>query len=367
MRILITTPLLAPEIGGPATHVSLCEKILPAAGHPLSILPFSKVRHLPPIVRHIHYACLVYRAAKNADLIYTLDAASVGFPSMIAARLAGKPYVLRVAGDFAWEQGVQRFGVTEGLDAFAGQTEGYGWYIRLAKKIQRTVALRARSVVVPSKYFQSIVEQWGVPSKDISVVYSTVPKPPVISQTEARETLGINSTGTYILSAGRLVAWKGFMALLGIPVFTSKSASLGIAGDGPDREKLEEAIEHLTLEKNVHLLGQLSHADLMLHIAAADVFVLNTGYEAFSHQLVEVMHAGVPIVTTPVGGNTELITDHKTGLLVEYNDTDALEGAIRELMVNKSLAHSLSEAARRFAGTFTEEGVAKALLPILTL
>ena len=59
--------------------------------------------------------------------MYALDPVSVGLPASLAALVLGKKFILRVAGDYAWEQGRQRFGVTDELDEF--QLKKYGWRV----------------------------------------------------------------------------------------------------------------------------------------------------------------------------------------------------------------------------------------------
>src|SRR5262245_8798568 len=111
VRILIATGLYAPQIGGPATHTKILEEELPARAVEVRVVPFSRVMSLPPLVRHVVYTLSLMRYARGVSVIYALDPVSVGLPAVIAAKILRKPFALRVAGDFAWEQSVQRFGV----------------------------------------------------------------------------------------------------------------------------------------------------------------------------------------------------------------------------------------------------------------
>ncbi|MBX4192602.1 hypothetical protein KW798_03930, partial [Candidatus Parcubacteria bacterium] len=122
-KILIATPLYPPESGGPATYAKLIEKELTARGFVVQVLPFSTVAHLPFGVRHVVYFFKVLFSA--AWTVYALDPVSVGFPAALASSMVGKKFLLRVPGDYAWEQGQQRFGVKESLDFF--QTKRYGF------------------------------------------------------------------------------------------------------------------------------------------------------------------------------------------------------------------------------------------------
>jgi glycosyltransferase involved in cell wall biosynthesis len=81
----------------------------------------------------------------------------------------------------------------------------------------------------------------------------------------------------------------------------------------------------------------------MAHFKASKIFVLNSGYEGFSHIILEAMACGLPIITTNVCGNPEMIQDGYNGLLVEYNNKEQLKNAILRLWDNKELRNKFIE------------------------
>ncbi len=107
-----------------------------------------------------------------------------------------------------------------------------------------------------------------------------------------------------------------------------------IIGDGPEEELLQALVNKYGLQNNVRLLGRLSRTESGNIIAASDVFILNTAYEGLSHQLLEVMDWGVPIVTTTAGGNVELLSDGVDAFLVPFNDQYRLEESITTILTN---------------------------------
>jgi glycosyltransferase involved in cell wall biosynthesis len=163
-----------------------------------------------------------------------------------------------------------------------------------------------------------------------------------------------------ITSAGRLVPWKGFRTLIHI-VATLRDRGmpirLEILGDGVCRKELEDCVHEYSLEKHVYFRGILSRDKMAQYIKASDVFVLNTSYEGLSHQLLEVMSLGVPIITTDVGGNLELIEDGVTGCLVPYNDTQAFIEAIEKLRIAPEKANRYVEMAKIRIRVFHEDVV----------
>jgi glycosyltransferase involved in cell wall biosynthesis len=159
--------------------------------------------------------------------------------------------------------------------------------------------------------------------------------------------------------------------LVGLPTFHQGEISLGIAGDGPDRAILEERISELRktsreldVQNEIVLLGALPHEELLLHIAAADIFVLNTGYEGLSHQLIEAMQARTPIITTPVGGNSELIENGIDGILVSYNDQEGFTRAAKAIFADPKKAEAMAHHAKIKADAFTEENMLNTLIPL---
>jgi glycosyltransferase involved in cell wall biosynthesis len=143
-----------------------------------------------------------------------------------------------------------------------------------------------------------------------------------------------------------------------------EATRLVIGGDGPERTALEAKIKILGLQSSVTMVGALSFADVFRYVTAADVFVLNTAYEGLSHHLIEALALGTPIVTTPVGGNPELIEDGVEGLLVPVDDTLALDQAITRILTDRTLREQLVTAGKAKAAQF---GVADVIPPIKQL
>jgi glycosyltransferase involved in cell wall biosynthesis len=307
MRLVIATPLYPPEIGGPATYAALLARGLPPRGIEVEVVPFGEVRLLPKLLRHYAYYRRVKRALRGADLALALDPVSVGLPTMLAARRAKKPYVVKIVGDYAWEQGRQRAGVTEDLDTFVTHRQR-ATLVRLLQQVQRRVARAAAMAIVPSAYLKRIVVWWGV-AGDIMVIPNAVHLEEGGSVSEAVHTL----PRPLVVTAGRLVPWKGVAEL--IEALGPGHASLVVIGDGPLREELEH-MAGVHMPGRTFFTGRLSHADTLATIAFADAFALNSTYEGLSHVLIETAALGKPIVATEAGGNGEVVKDGETGLLV---------------------------------------------------
>jgi glycosyltransferase involved in cell wall biosynthesis len=339
MRILIATGLYPPEIGGPATYTKLFENELPKSGFEVDVLPFSKVRHLPKVIRHFVYAWKILRMSRSVDAILVQDTVSTGVPAALVSKVTGIPLIVRVPGDYAWEQGQQRFGVEENLDEF--QELRYGFRVGLLRYFQEFTVRSATRVIAPSEYLANIVAGWVKPNQEVNIVYNGVELPLVVLEPEKRP------DGNLIVSVGRLVPWKGFGPLIDI-VDKEEDWYLAIIGDGPQRKELVEKAG-----KRVRFKGKLPREEMLGWCKEADVFVLNSSYEGLSHTLLEVMSLGVSIVATNIGGNRELIESGVHGLLVEPGDDGALNDAIEKLINDKKLAKKLGKNAKNRAEDFS--------------
>jgi len=339
MRVLIATGLYPPEIGGPATYARLFEERLPDYGFEVDVLPFREVKRFPRIVRHFLYIFKLIRMSRFVDVILVQDTVSTGFPAALVSRIIGIPLIVRVPGDYAWEQGRQRFGVLENLDDF--QNRRYGPVVQFLRAVQKFTVLSASRVIAPSKYLANIVSNWVGKDQKIEIIYNGVELSLSVKEPEKRP------VGEFIVSVSRLVPWKGFDSLIKI-VNREPNWFLAIIGDGPQKDTLEEKAG-----ERVRLKGSLPQDEMLGWCNVADVFVLNSSYEGLSHTLLEVMALGVPIIATNVGGNTELIEDGVHGLLVDAEDDTALHNAIKRLLGDSTLRKKLAENARRKAEEFS--------------
>ena len=121
------------------------------------------------------------------------------------------------------------------------------------------------------------------------------------------------------------------------------------------------------MEGVVFALGSLPRGELLQYLCAGDVFVLNTGYEGFSHLLLEAMAMGIPVITTKAGGNPEIIEDSKNGLLVEYNDKAALKEAILKLYRQPEFGERLAKNAREKLEKFSKERMLERTIGVLEI
>jgi glycosyltransferase involved in cell wall biosynthesis len=167
---------------------------------------------------------------------------------------------------------------------------------------------------------------------------------------DVRSSLGIRYDEVVLISVGRLVSIKGFENLIeavGRLLSDGVLAKLLIVGDGPDRSRYEELIRGKALSASIRLLGQREDVSDLLR--SSDCFVLASRSEGLSCSIIEAMAAGLPVVATDVGGNSELVQEGVSGYLVPYGDLDVLVSRLKQIVVDADRRIQLGQAGADLA------------------
>jgi glycosyltransferase involved in cell wall biosynthesis len=173
------------------------------------------------------------------------------------------------------------------------------------------------------------------------------------SQTEAK----------LILFAGRLVHQKGVDILLSsLSQLKHYNYFCLIAGDGPEREKLEAMANSLGINDRVRFLG--TRLDVSYLLQQVDFLILPSRYEGLPLIVLEAMAAGCPIVATKVDGTEEVLQHEVSALLVPPEDARALTEAIRRLLEDAELGRRLAGQAQRDAQMYSADRIAEQLIAL---
>ena len=369
-KILICTGIYPPDIGGPATYSKMLYDEMPKHGISVKILSFGEVRRLSKIIRHIVYFFKILLESRNIDVIYAQDPVSVGLPSVLTAKILHKKFVLKVVGDYAWEQYQNKIknqkSKIKNIEDF--HNEKFDLMTELRKKIEAWVAKNADKIIVPSDYLKKVVIKWGIDEKNIIVIYNAFDAQGLkMTKRESRDEL--NLSGTILISSGRLVPWKGFGALIDIMPEVLKEipdARLYIIGSGSEEENFKSQILNLKMDGNVFLVGRILREELLVYLRACDIFVLNSGYEGFSHLILEAMAMEASIVASNVGGNLEVIQNEENGFLVKYDAKEDLKNKIIDLYKDKVLREKFVKNAKESVKKFSKEKMINDTIKILS-
>jgi teichuronic acid biosynthesis glycosyltransferase TuaC len=196
-------------------------------------------------------------------------------------------------------------------------------------------------VLAVSQSLKGVAAGLGIPAEHIRVIPNGVdadvfvPRDPA----DARRALGLPDKATILLSVGGLNEGKGHHRVVAaLPELVRRHPDLLYVVVGVDRPSdssrhlIEREMARHGLEGRVFLAGERPHGEIPLWLAAANVFCLATRSEGWANVLLESLACGVPVVSTRVGGNPEIITHPGLGTLVPANDDAALVSALRDAL-----------------------------------
>ncbi|MGI5836283.1 MAG: glycosyltransferase [Chloroflexota bacterium] len=152
-------------------------------------------------------------------------------------------------------------------------------------------------------------------------------------------------------TAARLDAEKGHRVLLQAIFIVNKQLGeqmpeFWIAGDGPERERLEVLGRELQVCSNIRFLGYCGSDEMETFWRSIDILVLPSLWEGLPNVILEAMAHGQPVIATRVGGVPEAVLDNVTGIVVQPGNADHLAQAIIRLTVDGSLRASMGRAGR---------------------
>jgi glycosyltransferase involved in cell wall biosynthesis len=189
-----------------------------------------------------------------------------------------------------------------------------------------------------------------------------------------RRQLEIPETSSIILSLGRLVDKKGIEYLLkAIPLIHKHHADafVIIAGEGPERARLEQLAVTLGIAERTRFVGNVSWQQVPEYLFLSDLFVVpsvedkNGNLDGMPTTILEAMAAGKPVIASDIAGIPLVVHDGETGLLVEQRESVQLAEAVCLLLDDSGLRLRLGLAARsRVEKSLNWDSVAQAFLAL---
>jgi glycosyltransferase involved in cell wall biosynthesis len=210
---------------------------------------------------------------------------------------------------------------------------------------QRIVATRVHRYIAVSRGIARQLQcVFRVPAHKISVIHNAV----ALSEftRHANPALRANlsgGAGPVVLTVARLDQQKGVEYLVEAAALVPGATFL-VAGEGPERGRLERRAAELGLDTRVLFLGH--RQDIPDLLAACDVFVLPSLFEGLALSILEAMAAGKPVIATAIEGTSEVIRDGENGLLIPPTDPTALASAVRQILGDPVRAQRLAAAGR---------------------
>ena len=216
------------------------------------------------------------------------------------------------------------------------------------RRMIQEAAREAAGIIAVSQALKDAIVGLGIPGERVTVLRNGVDlelfQPHAREETRAR--LGLS--GLTLLSVGHLIERKGHELVIGaLP--SLPGYRLLIAGDGPERARLEKLSNALKVSERVRFLGALPHEQLHKIYAAADALVLASSREGWPNVLLESMACGTPVVASNIWGNPEVVSRTEAGVLMGERSAAGVAEGVRRLFG----ALPARAATRRYAEEFS--------------
>jgi glycosyltransferase involved in cell wall biosynthesis/putative flippase GtrA len=370
IKILIATGIFPPDIGGPAFMIEALANSLLANGILIDILTYAdqgqtvekkinkngllkiyRINRSRKALSHLIYFFWMLFLSFRADMIYVTDIYSVGYFAYLMKKIFKKKYIVRFAGDAAWEAAVANNWTDDYIVDF--QKKKYDAKIEKLKARRKKIMVSADRVIAVSYFLAEIAGMIGVQDKNIKMIYNSVDfldekeiNPENVKK--IKEQFGQNAK--IIITSCRLTRWKGVDGIIKAMPYILKAigqVNFLVLGDGSEMDNLKRLAAEYKVAGNVFFLGRIDNNKVQDYIKAADLFILNTNYEGLSHALLGAMKAGTAIISSRAGGNVEVIEDGIDGLLFDYNDDKALAESATKVLASKEFADSLVDNANK--------------------
>lgn len=328
MRIVIATPFYPPHSGVLAIYALGLKEAFEERGDIVTIVSFDSVRSLPPGLRHLLYFMRMLSAARSASFVLALDTWSVGLPAVIAARLTGTTFAVRIGGDFLWEAYVARTKESVRLSEFYIPGRALSWKERFIFRGTQFLITHACALIFTTRFQKNIWSaSYRIDEKRVSIVENHFPA----------------SIGTYLPARGPILV----------------AAGRGIALK--NMEMLERVVARLQdthpgLELDSRLLPPEEHRN---RIGTAQAVVIPSISEVCSNTAIDAVSMGKPFICTEDTGTSEHLKD--CGLFIDTRSEAALEQAI-ETMLDPVSYEKLAGNARAFSFTHSWDDIASEII-----
>ena len=372
MKICIFTETYYPVMGGGETQAQLLAEGLIANGHSVIVLTrrsdtllkkyerYGKVdvyRLAPVGSNQLKKWGLLFsslpmfiRLRNQYDLIFVSGYRIMGLTAVLVGKLLVRRVVIKadsqgeMSGDF-FQSGLRKFGISH-------KTLLFRWFLGFRNTIlKKADAFSAISSEIASEWTVS-----GIPPEKVHLIPNSVDTsrfmPVESSQKDLlRKKLNLPQNATIAIYTGRLVSYKGLPLLLKVWAeirHKHENILLILAGTGGldihnCEDVLREYVKVNGIGNQVVFTGAVQNVPEYLQ--ASDLFVFPTENDAFPSSIVEAMACGLPVVSTPVGAIKTIITNGKTGLLIQPGNAEQLYQALDIILSNDEMASRLGKAA----------------------
>lgn len=221
-----------------------------------------------------------------------------------------------------------------------GALEGY--YYRIKKMYNEKISY----IITPSEFYRTKFIEDGTDPKHIEAIHNFIIANDYNVETEV---------GDYALYFGRLSKEKGINNL--IEAFSKcDKGNLFIAGEGPEKDNIEQFIKDNKLTKRVKLLGFLNKEQMTEQVRKARFIVVpSIWYENCPYSVMETLAIGKPVIGANIAGIPELVINNENGFTYKYDDVNELAEKMNKLFEDEKLVKKFSRNAKELSKQYDKE------------
>jgi glycosyltransferase involved in cell wall biosynthesis len=231
-------------------------------------------------------------------------------------------------------------------------------YLAVAGWLERRLAALGNSILCVSDDERKHAVIIGLPGKQLHVVHNGIDlgeaEQHLKNRPAMRARFSLHDEEICVGFVGRMIPGKAPGLLLEAFALAREGltfpSKLIFVGSGPEELTLPNAIMQLGLQDDVMLVGELVGLQAM---AAFDIFVLPSLSEAFPYVILEALSLGLPVVSTDVGGVSELVIEGYNGFIAEKATPVEVAKALRKLLVDADLRIRLGNGSKRIGSQFS--------------
>ena len=212
-----------------------------------------------------------------------------------------------------------------------------------------TKFLTARGIMSPVAISRSnqrmVADYYGLPLERVAMVHNPVDVKRFASGEKKNDgQFRFITAGRFSPEKNQQMMFRAFASF----VDSGNDARLLMLGKGQEEENLKSLARELKIENRIDYAGFVPNVED--YLKTADVFLLSSHYEAQPLCVLEAMAAGLPVISTDVGGVADIVTDN--GILVAPGDTEAMANAMEKLRLDENLRKTMSSRSAAYAAEF---------------
>lgn len=347
IKVLIVAPT-APLVGGQSVQAQrLLKRFRAETDLEIDLQPINpkffprlqKINYVRTFLTSLKYVFDLLRKIPRYDVIHIFSASYFSFvlaptPAVLIAKLFGKKTILNYR---------------------SGECEDH---LRRWRKTAIPTIKLFDSVITPSNYLVDVFAKFGIKAVSISNFVDTEKfifrerkflRPVFLSNRNFEPLYNV----ACILRAFALIQKR------------CAGAKLIVVGDGSEKENFHKLAAELNL-KNVEFTGAIAPSEMPQMYDAADIYLNSPNIDNMPGSVIESFAAGLPVISTNVGGIPYIVTNGETGILVEVDDHEKLADEAVKILEDEQTAQKIIAKARAECVKYSWEKVRSKWLELYT-